>query len=213
MLKKNKSMKTRAKLGLATKSIPAKIELSNTIELKMTGNEKFPSPKPPLLEVKTATDELEKAYSLAQTGGKQQTAEMYQKEAVLDNLLTLLAGYVEGVADGNDAIILSAGMDVQSERTPAQLPDPPENLKVVNGAIENSLMLSWDNAKFAKVYQIEQNSNDLLPENEWQIIAVQTKRKLEVTDLVSGKKYGFRIKAVGVKGTGGATNPVVQRVL
>jgi hypothetical protein len=179
----------------------------------MTGNDKFPAPKPPLLEIKTATDELEKAYSLAQTGGKQQTAEMYQKEAVLDNLLTLLVAYVESIADGNDAIILSAGMDIQSEKTIALLPDPPENLKVVNGAISNSLTLTWDNTKFARVYIIEQNNNELLPENEWHLVAVQTKRKLEVVDLVSGKKYGFRIKPVGVKGTGGATNPVVQREL
>lgn len=207
-------MKAKVKLGLAQKTVPAKVELARTIVLKMTGNINFQNPLPALGTLTNALDACEAAYSAAQTGGKQQTAELYDAEAVLDDVLTQLSLYVENISNGSDAIILSAGMDTKAAPLPAQQPSTPENLLVENATTANTLILQWNKANFAKMYVVEQNNDATnLPEGGWTMIAMQTQRKLVVDSLTSGSKYAFRVKAVGVAGKSGYCNPAVQRVL
>ena len=207
-------MKAKVKLGLAQKTVPAKVELARTIVLKMNGNINFPSPLPDLGTLTTALDACKVAFSAAQTGGKQQTAELYDAEALLDDVLTQLSLYVENISRGSDAIILSAGMDTKAAPVPAQQPATPENLLIENATVANTLVLQWNRSDFAKMYVVEQNNDaSTLPENGWTMIAMQTQRKLVVDSLTSGSKYAFRVKAVGVAGKSGYCNPAIQRVL
>jgi len=61
--------------------------------------------------LQTAETEVQAAKQLAKTKNYVRN----QKEDVLDALIARLVGYVKAVADGNEAIIHSAGTDVRAE--------------------------------------------------------------------------------------------------
>jgi hypothetical protein len=206
-------MKKFVSLRLSQKSVLAKIELGKTNVAKMTGNIYFPAPYPTLATLQNVVTICENASSLAMNGSKQQKAELDEAEAILDATLTQLGNYVDSIADGNETIILSAGFDTQSERVPAEVPDAPFLRSVANNNIPLSLRVKWDAVKFAKTYVVEMNDDESLPIANWKQVAIQTQTVVFIDNLVSGKIYAFRIKAVGVKGIGMYSNVVYCRVL
>jgi hypothetical protein len=95
-------MKARISLGLSSLSIPTKIVNAKHVVTAITDNENFTAPVPSLESVSSAINDLETAYNMAQGAGPAQTSLMYDKEKVLDNVLSQLANYVEIVANGNE---------------------------------------------------------------------------------------------------------------
>src|SRR5258708_25791293 len=114
-----KIMKTLVKMGLSQMPIEKKIVNTRFMVTSMTGNANFGTPNPTLATITTNVNALEAASIAAKGGGKDETANMRAKEAVLDLSLKLLGYYVEGIASANpanaEAIILSAGMDVKGK--------------------------------------------------------------------------------------------------
>ena len=95
-------------------SVAQKINKARLIITKVTANSStFSSPSPSLVTLTTATDNLEKAWNDAQDGGKNLTTLMHDKEADFLKLFNDFANYVEGLADGNEAIIHLANLDVK----------------------------------------------------------------------------------------------------
>jgi len=147
-------MKKYVSLHLNQKNVLDKIEMGKTIVLKMTGNANFPTPFPTLATLQNVVNTFELADTAAATGSKQQKAELDEAEALLDATLTQIGKYVDIVADGNEAIILSAGLDTQSEKVTAQVTDAPLLKSVANNNVPLSLKVSWDKVKFARAYVV-----------------------------------------------------------
>jgi hypothetical protein len=206
-------MKKFVSLRLNQKSVLDKIAMGKTIELNMTGNANFTTPFPTLITLHDVVKACDDAETLALNGGKQQKSDLDDAEALLDATLTQIGKYVDSIANGNGTIILSAGLDTQSERETANVPDAPLLKSVANNNVPLSLKATWDTVKFVRAYVVEQNDDEALPENGWKQISIQTKRSIIVTGLISGKKYAFRVKAIGIMGEGMYSNVVVCRVL
>jgi len=97
----------RIRLNLKSLSITDKLAKGRQIVTAMTDNASFPNPSPPLAEVTTGLDELDKAFALVQAARSEaatRTGAQDNAEARLDQLLRQLAGYVESVAGKDDTV-------------------------------------------------------------------------------------------------------------
>src|SRR5258708_19538283 len=96
-----KIMKTNVKMGLSRLPIEKKIGKTRFIVTSMTGNVNFTTPSPTLVTITNNVNALENATIAAKGGGKDETANKYAKEAILDLSLSSLAAYVEAIANAS----------------------------------------------------------------------------------------------------------------
>ena len=91
----------RVRLNLSKLTITEKIARGRQIVTAMTNNASFPNPQPPLVDITTAVDDLDKTFASVQAAKSEVTTRVVTQvnaEAKLMQVLTQLAGYVESVA-------------------------------------------------------------------------------------------------------------------
>jgi hypothetical protein len=180
-------MKARVNLNLYKLNVPEKIEAGRLYILTMTGNADFLSPTPSLATITTSVDALESAYIRARNGGTEQTSIMYDCEEVLDKQLIQLAAYVEYIANGNETIILSAGMQVKKKGGRS-----PYILDATNGRHTGEVILhSPSTTGAAYVWQIKKD--DVNTDQDWEELVIANTAKITVQDLIAGNTYWFRV--------------------
>lgn len=195
----------RVKLNLRNLSITEKIAKGRQIVTAMTDNARFANPNPPLAEVTTALDDLEKAFALVQAARSEVTTKTVGQdnvEAKLDQTLTQLAGYVESVAGKDDTVITSAGMETKASPSAPTVPTAPPGLSATTGEHEGEIYLTWKPVTNARSYIIE-FSLDPATANSWTHSGVATAANKTLSSLTSGKRYWFRVAAVGAVGQSG----------
>ncbi len=188
-------------LKLSRLTIPQKIAKARFIVTSMTGNAFFiapnPLPNPALSVITTDVNALETASIAAQGGGKDETAVMHAKEEILDRDVSILAAYIQMVANNNlanaEPIVFSAGMDIKSagvhtahEFAVINTKNPGE-VKLVT-QFENRSVFNW------------QMSTDISLDTNWQTIGMATQAKLLKNGLISGKRYYFRVASISKDG-------------
>jgi len=203
----------KVKLNLRNLTIPEKVARAQQIVAALTGNSNFPTPHPALAEVTTAAGELETASNAAQAArleAKRRTAAMGHKEDDLDQLMTQLGAYVESVAGGDEALIMSAGLEMRSDRTTdSSAPAAPETLTATTGNHEGEIELSWDTVRGARSYIVERTT-DPQTAASWIQAGVSPRSSLIVEGLDSGKRYHFRVAAVTLNGQSAWSNQAVK---
>ena len=203
----------KVKLNLRNLSVPEKIARAQQIVAALTGNTNFPTPHPPLAEVTTAANELEAATNAAQAArleAKRLTAARDVKEDELTQLITQLGAYVESVAGGDEALIMSAGLEMRSDRTTdSSAPAAPETLTATTGNHEGEVELSWDAVRGARSYVVERTTNPQ-EASSWTQAGVSPRSSLIVEGLESGKRYYFRVAAVTLNGQSPWSNHAVK---
>jgi hypothetical protein len=199
------------KLSLDRKSIPVKIEFGRQVVIAMTGNANFATPSPGLAVITAATDDLETAYNDAQVGGTLQTALMYEKERDWDSKMTALGNYVDNIAMGDQAIILSAAMETKKQSTPVGIPARVENVKV-SALHSGELFIKWKSVFGARSY-LGYLKIDGEGDEEYQLLIKSTRAKATVTGLTSGTKYVIVIEAIGSAGVGELSDIATSVVL
>ncbi len=195
----------RVRLGLGKLSITDKIARGRHIVARLTNNAAFPNPHPPLTEVTTTLDELEAASAQVQSAKSEVTTRVGAQdiaERKVDLVLARLGSYVESVAGLDDTLITAAGMEVKSTRTPATVPTTPEGVAAVAGEHEGEIVLSWKPVPNAYSYVIE-SSLDPATVTSWTHVGIATSATKTIGSLTTGKRYWFRIRAVGPAGESG----------
>jgi hypothetical protein len=187
------------KLGFSNYSTSDKIQVSRNIVLKMTGNAKFPTPAPALASISTTATALETAYEAARDGGKSKTVAVRLQVTALNALMSQLTAYVQQASGGDEATILSSGMEVRAPRTPPQPMLSPAALMVLTGKMEGTVLLKWKHVIGAKSYVIQQSADGA---TAWAIVASSTKSNATVAGLTTGSRIWFRVAALGPKGQG-----------
>ena len=204
---------SRIKLSLASMTIPEKIARSQQIVTALTGNSHFPTPHPPLAEINAAINELEAANTAAQSArqeAKARTAAQTMKEAEHDQLMMKLVSYVESVAGDNPELVLSVGFEMRDFPVHAQdVPDAPASLAATDGDFSGEADLSWDTVRGARSYII-QCSPDPPTDSSWTHARVATRSQITIEHLTSGTRHWFRVAAVGTRGQGAWSNPVMK---
>ncbi len=171
---------------------------ASTIAVSMKGNAYFPTPVPSLTDVQNALDDFSDSLVTAQGGKRADIAVKNQNRAALIALLRQLAAYVNFIANGDRAILLTSGFDITSEGGVSAI-TKPENLQVVNGDNPGELIVSVDSVPAAKAYMFEYSTDSTLAETSWQKMPF-TQSSFTFTGLDSGKKYFCRVAAVGTRG-------------
>lgn len=168
---------------------------------KMTGNAAFPSPVPnaagfaALLADFTAKMDAVAAAELA-------LAQLYsEKEAARSALelgLSQRGNYVEMTSGGDPALIQSAGFEVQSAPTPTTSLERPGNVSASTGDDDGEIDVSWNPVAKARNYIVEcrEHIDGQVP-GAWTQVKIVSRSKLTATGLVTGRKYAFRVRALG----------------
>lgn len=199
--------KVKVIINFARMTISKLIEFARNTVTRMTGNSNFPTPDVPTTQITTGANTLETKYNAAAGGGKQATAEMRVARKALEELLRKQALYVERIAGGNDATILSSGFTTSKQPVPALHPD----FTVMNGELEGEVILKHKAVKGARAW-IWQYCADPLNASQWVQAGISTQTTFKIKDLPVGKKYWFRAAYVNTTGQSEWCDPFVKLV-
>jgi len=187
-----------------------KVTKGRQVSAGMRANSKFADPDVTYDQLDAATDHLEQSMVAAASGGKEDTALMYQAEAEWDKTMRLMARYVERVADGDGAVMLSAGFDLAKQSIPGQRAE----FSVEHNGKSGSVILRRRAVEGAKSY-LWQMSSSPMPEsdNDWKQVKVSTQATIEISGLTPLSKYWFRGSVVTKEGTSDFCAPVMHVVM
>jgi hypothetical protein len=203
---------SRIKLNLRNLSIPDKVQKGRQIITAMTNNGNFSSPHPPLNEVTAALATLEQDYALVQAAKadvKAKVTTLDDSEGKVDQTLAQLAAYVESIAGTDEKIITSAGLATASSRSAPIFLSPPQGLSATVGDHEGVIDLSWKKVSKAKSYTIQMSPDPPTPES-WTHAAIATASTRTIENLASGKRFWFRVAAIGAMGQSGWSEPATK---
>jgi len=175
------------------------LELSNkasNISTEMTGNAKFPAPVKELDAMNVANAAFKASLDKIENGTKEDTAIKKVNRASLEKALRILALYVQVTSDGDEAIILSSGFDVNSKHEPIGKLPKPEGFGVKVDVAPGTVIVFCNVIPGASFYEIEYSEVTADGVRKW-IKVTSTKRKLEIAGLISGKQYVFRMAGAG----------------
>ncbi len=198
-----------AKLGLDGLIVPAKIQYLRRLATGVNANPNLPSPTPTSAVLNAKADELETNFNAAQVArleSKTRTELQDQSSAEADLLVAQLASYVDGASAGNAIIIESAGFEVRATPTPIGELPAPTDVQVMPSEHAGSADVSWKSVYGAKTYTIERAEDGGVL--DWKVIGYSTKKRAALNSMVSGKKYWFRIAAIGTAGQSAWSDPV-----
>lgn len=159
----------------------------------MSGNVAFPNPTPGLDTLTAAASDFEEAEQASRNGSRELVAIKNQRRAVLEAMLREEANYVNLVAKGNLALIISSGFEHSKRAEPIGALPAPENLQVKPGLSKGSLQVSCNPVRGATAYCFDYC---LLPGTSWERVD-STKHRVTITGLNSGQQYAFRVYALG----------------
>jgi hypothetical protein len=215
----------RAALNLNKLSAPEKVAKCDSIVTAMTGNANFTTPMPTLKTVQAAIDQVDTDYQNALDGGTKLKKQVELSVKALMNVMIALCAYVQSISLGDPEIILSSNMDLARGKTPIEISQPGNFRIRYNGM--GGLRLLWNRVKGAVSYVVQQyeepastvtsgdttkNSATLTDSADWAWtqIAISSKTRFDVNNLVSGQKYWFRVAAVGAQGMGAWSSAVAM---
>jgi len=202
--------KDRIVLDFVKLSIPQKVEFGKNVIARLKGNTKFPTPDVSVEVLETATTLLETRSVAAQGGGKEATALMHQAEDDWNDLMRKMARYIDRIADGDSAVILSAGFNLAKQPAPAVRPE----FSVELGDKSGSVLLRHQAVESAQSYIWQYCIGDTpADDNNWTTAQVTVKASVELTGLIPLTKYWFRSAAVTTSGTTPYSSSVLQVVI
>jgi hypothetical protein len=196
-------------LKLHRRTVPDLIQFASSIHNKMLENNTiFAAPSIAMADFKSAIDALATAQQATYDGGKSITIARNEKLLTVKQHLKSLAGYVTSVSNGDAGIIDMAGMPVRTKGPRRyETLDVPQNLRsfVLRQGV---IGLKWSRVHNAKAYAV-QFCPDPLTNTAWEDGMYNSGGNGSVDDLTPGKKYWFRVRALGSKGlTSDWTEPI-----
>lgn len=203
----------KVKVGLNDASDSEVIAKSRLVAERMGENASvYPSPTPALTALMSKADSIEAAL-LARAALLQQvqalTVRIRSEVNELKAALSDEAAYAEKASGGDPEKILLSGFDVAGiPGTPAGPMPKVEGLNATQGDGEGEIELQWTPIRIGRrSYEIE-----MAPESSgpWVFVKSDTRSSTKVTGLTSGKRYWFRVRALGSAGTGLPSDPVTR---
>lgn len=187
-------------LKMTKLSVPEKINKSTQITNAILASPSvFISPTPTIVSIQAAIDDVEVAWNDASDGGKMKIALMHDKVTDLMKLLTLLAAYVENLANGDEEIIHLAGMEARQDisRTVGEF-------EVEHTDDRGGVRLRIK-PRIKAAYRWEYRKDS---EPNWTIDQTTVQYTHLIGALEEGVKYWFRVFYTGQFGEVLAANPV-----
>jgi hypothetical protein len=204
-MKKDKAVFDFVKLPVAEKP-----EFGTNVIQKMTGNLRFPTPDVSLEILKQKNDTLQSRSVDALSGGKEATILLHQAIDDWDDTMRTMANYVNRIANGDGAVIVSAGFNLAKQPTPGPRPefeaeagDKPGTVILRHQAIDGARSYIW---QFC-------TGDSPAGEAGWSVGSVSTKASTTIEGLTSMTKYWFRVSGVTIEGTTAYCQPISMVVV
>jgi hypothetical protein len=166
----------------------------------------FTSPTPAIAALQAAVKAFGDALIAAANGGRMEAAQKNKCRDILEGLMRQLAGYVTMIAGDDKAILSSSGFDLSKDIEAG--PDVVAPLAdVVAGINPGEVECNVETVKGAKSYSYEYTADPLTDSSVW-LNEPDSRISHLITGLQSGKKYWFRVAAIGLRGARAYSNPV-----
>lgn len=177
----------------------------------MNGNVNFPNPLPEMPEFLLALDAYDDALTAAKTGNHNAVAIKTAGKLNIVTMLRNIATYVNSVCNGNPVMLASSGFKLAKDREPVYIGQPIITA-VLQGLNAGSMMIKvqTDKGTISLLYQAA--PDPINEQTEWVTVA-DTRGKFEFTGLEEGKKYWFRVAAIGSNGQTVYSTEVAQFVM
>jgi hypothetical protein len=195
----------KIKLNLNSLNGDQIVSLALQVKTAMTGNANFTTPNPTMPALGTGITNAQTkiaAYNSALAALDVLKTDRDTAVAALTALVRQEAAYVDNIANGSASIIQSAGMSVQSQRTPSGVPDMVQNLSLSAGDNAGEIDAHWDPVKGTKIGYDLQWTLTPLTEASWKDLPGTTKSKAALLGFPSGQQIYLRVRAKGSGGTG-----------
>jgi len=202
---------SKIKLNLRT-PVPEKLQRCRQIIANVTNNPNFVTPHPPLAEITAALSSLDESYKAHQVirgETRAKASAVDDAERVVDRLMRQFIAYVESIAGPDETVIASAGMETKAPRSSPSLLAAPESLSATIGAHDGEINLTWRKVQNARGYIIH-SSLDPPTAQSWSHADAATAAFKTLQNLTSGKKYWFRVAAIGSLGQSGWSEPATR---
>ena len=196
-------------LKLNGRTVSDLIQFASSIHTKMLENNTvFAAPPITLADFKSAIDALATAQRATYDGGKSNTIARNEKLLTVRQNLISLATYVISVSNGDAGMIDMAGMPMKSKGPRRyETLDVPQNVRSFM-LREGMVGLKWSKVHNAKAYAVAFCS-DPLTGSEWETGMYNSGCNGSVSDLTPGKKYWFRVRALGSQGLTSEWTPAI----
>lgn len=180
-------------LGFARGTDPELDAFTENVIASMTGNASYTTPVPTLASVTTASTTFKNALSAAASGGHTLTAIKDAARAALLVLMRQLALYVQGIANNNNAVLLSSGFH-STTTVHTQTPLIKPFIVNIQNEVSTQVVLRVTPIHDAVSYEIRYSS---VP-GTWVSAPISTQAKRVVVEgLTPGTIYTFQVRAVG----------------
>lgn len=185
--------------------------VAQAIAAALTGNLYFPTTNPTVATLQTAIGDYTAALAAAALGGKNNIAAKNARRADLIAVLTSLALDIMKQADGDLQKLISSGFPLSKDKTPLGPLGDPQILKLEDGALSGSLVVSINKVTGAQTYGYEYTLDPLTNDSQW-TSEIDNKIKHTFSDLEAGKKYWVRVIAYGNDEQETDSDPVLRIV-
>lgn len=139
---------------------------------------------------------------------RKKLAELRAEKKILCGMLRQLATYVNTtVTDGDEAKLLSSGFEIHKNTERGQKPSAIEKIAAAYTNLTGIIDVSWKRARHARYYRVYISADNGMT---WTLLDTVFGRKMLVEQLVSGKRYQFKVVPVGVHGAGAESSVASQ---
>ena len=186
---------------------PALIVFGRSVHTKMYNNPYFVTPNPTLASLKTALDDTETKAAIAKDGSKQDKSDLKESKKKSVNILRQLAWYVEGIADGNENILISSGFELSKEPIPSQRDD----FWIIAGVGSGEMTIgcvAFPRAG-AYIWQVSATSTVPAADKDWLFAGASTQRKTKLKGYTPDTKLWFRVRPVTPDGLMEGSDPIL----
>jgi hypothetical protein len=170
----------------------------------------FPNPDPTLADIEKAAVEYRQSLQDAGSRDRRLVELKNQKKATLINLLVRLGAYINFVAKGDRAILLSSGFDVSAERNTSVIMSPIPGI-TVETPHAGEAVLYIQKTPGARAYMYQYTDALPTPDTIW-VSENGLRRTHKFTKLKSDVRHWFRVVAIGPGGQVVYSEPVSKMV-
>jgi hypothetical protein len=178
----------------------------------MTGNPTFATPVPSLADITAAADRLDTAIQAYNFSRSRLDKEERDNAFVeLKGLRTDLGSYVQSIANGNQAIMTSAGFATRKQPQPMGRLSAPANVRATALPYPGQVEVRFDGVRGRQNYQIYICAGDPSVAENWTIQAITGKNRVVVEGLETDHRYYFRVEALGAAGASPLSNSATAK--
>lgn len=187
------------------------LALGNSVAASIEGNTNFPSPPVTIEDFKKTLTDYGTAITEAKFGGRNAVSVKNTLQALVVIMMRDLAMYVNAVCKGNVDMLTTTAFPLTKEREPIHLTAPVIK-QVLQGLDAGSLIVKATAVKGAKSYVYQLAADPMPASADWQSFP-DSRTRFEFTGLEEGKKYWFRVIAVGSNNQTVTSAEVAQYVM